>query len=299
MDIFLENIDELENLRQQKFRINFIRSPIGVEHNNSKWFKIAEAYRDLTPFARILLALKVFAQTVCTLGIGLFFGSLKEDWSSVFSGKQIESLYAEADLHEKLRLEFIEGQDSDSLVVNEEIRRAKKEKKKDPQYMLDALKTDPNAIEYIHKSLKSDPNFILEAMKMNRHVLNYHTAVSLRKDPIFMLKAIEQDPGALFYAHQSLRDSRTFTLQAMHTNGLALAYAKKNYRRDHSIVMAALTNNGLALKDANLFRKSHSHVLVAVQQNPAAYEFADESLKQDPKILLAAGLKEETLNSEL
>lgn len=111
-----------------------------------------------------------------------------------------------------------------------------------------------------------------------------------KKDPKLMLKAIKQDPSALLYAHQNLRDSRAFTMQAMQTNGLALGYAKKNFRRDHSIVMAALTNNGLALKDARHFQNSHSHVLVAVQQNPAAYEFADESLKHDPKILAAAGL---------
>lgn len=290
MDIFLENIEQVEDLRQQKYRLNFTRSLTNVEYKNSKWFKIGEAYRDLTPDARFLLAIKTFALTICTLGLGLFFGSLKEDWSSVFSGKQFKSLYAEEDLHEKLKEELFESQELVNSVENEEIRRAKKSKRKDPEFMLEALKSDPNAIEYIHKSLKSNPAFILEAMKINPHVLSYHTAASLRSDPTFMLKAIEQDPSALYYAHQTLRDSRTFTLQAMQANGLALGYAKKNFRRDHSIVMAALTNNGLALKDANQFRKSHSHVLVAVSQNPVAYEFADESLKQDPKILAAAGL---------
>lgn len=311
MDIFIENPLEIEELKRKKYHITPVVLSFSIDRNQTKWLKVAEATRDLTLGERLLLASKVFFKTVLTLGLGLLSPNLRKEWYFVWSGTDIKILYAEGEVHKQLQHEFNAELDRTASSLFEEkvskelrknpkhmldsirhgrstVRQADKSLKKDPEFMLEVLKLDPNATEYIHRSLKSNPDFILEAMKINPHILSYYTSESLLRNDVFMLKAIQQDPNALIYAHQNLRDSRIFTLQAMETNGLALAHVKKNFKEDHSIVMAALANNGLALKDANHFRKSHCHVLVAVQQNPAAYEFADDSLKRDPKILAAA-----------
>lgn len=235
MDNYLERIEDLDIVKERNDRLQFLERPLSIEDGTEKWMLIAKAIRKLPGRERILLTVKIFVMTLCTAGFGLLFKSFRDDWSTVFKGREEGAVYVKEELHK-------------------------------------------------------DPVFMLEAMKTNPEICASYLPGSLRKNDVFMLDAIRQDPGALMLASQSLRDSRAFTLRAVQMNGLALEFVKKNFRRDHSIVMAALTNNGLALKYAQQFKKSHSHVLVAVMQNPAAYEYADDALKRDPKIVLAAGL---------
>ena len=76
--------------------------------------------------------------------------------------------------------------------------------------MLEAFKIDRQAalraLESAAKTLKSDPEFMLKAVEQDWHALQY-AAKSLKADPAIVLKAVEQDWHALAYAAEPDRKS--------------------------------------------------------------------------------------------
>jgi len=64
-----------------------------IQHNKKTYTLLGNSKKSYTFGSRIWVGVCVFAKTVFSLGLGLFFATTREDLKSVFSGKKIVTLY--------------------------------------------------------------------------------------------------------------------------------------------------------------------------------------------------------------
>jgi predicted RNA-binding protein (virulence factor B family) len=161
--------------------------------------------------------------------------------------------------------------------------------KKDREFVLEAVKTDENALLYTSDDFRKDKDIVLEAVKSRSGALQYADE-SLKKDKEFVLEMISNNSGAFEYADESLKKDREFVLEAVKNNGNALEYADESFKKDIEIVLEAVKNvfgNALEYVDES-FKKDREIVLEAVKNGGYAFKFADESLKKDREFVLMA-----------
>ena len=177
---------------------------------------------------------------------------------------------------------------------------SKKSKKETNKELLSALKrlkkgSRDDAFSFLKKKadkkLKSDREFILEAIKINPNSFLF-ASKNLRSDREIVLAAATY-PHGLREADKSLRSDREIVLAYINNNGAALWHADKKLQSDREIVLAAVRNDhcygipSLAFADKKL-QSDREIVLAAVSQNAEALDYAGEELKSDPEIVLAA-----------
>jgi len=176
----------------------------------------------------------------------------------------------------------------------------KTSKKKTNKEILSALKrlkkgSRDDAFSFLKKNadkkLKSDREFILEAIKINPNSFLF-ASKKLRSDREITIAAAAY-PHALREADKSLRSDRQIVLAYINNNGAALWHADKKLQSDREIVLAAVRNDpcygipSLAFADKKL-QSDREIVLAAVSQNAEALNYASEELKSDREIVLAA-----------
>lgn len=126
-------------------------------------------------------------------------------------------------------------------------------------FMLKAVKINPDCLRPAIAALTSDRDFMLEAVNINPECL-VHADPALRKDRAFMLEAVKSNPECL--VHSYLRGDRAFMLRAIEISAACLAYADP------------------------ALRKCDDFVLEAVKTNPACLRHADSNLSNDREFLL-------------
>ncbi|MCU9935413.1 DUF4116 domain-containing protein [Mycoplasmopsis cynos] len=83
--------------------------------------------------------------------------------------------------------------------------------------MLEAVKQNGSALQYVSEELKKDKAFMLEAVKQDARVLVY-ASEELKKDKAFMLEAVKQDASALEFASDELKKDREFISKIIKIN---------------------------------------------------------------------------------
>lgn len=160
-------------------------------------------------------------------------------------------------------------------------------KYKTKQHMLSAVAW---AMKYASDGFRKNPKFVLDAVKQNGMALEYASA-GHQNDPVIVIAAVEQNFWAMRYASYGLRKNPEFVLAVVSRNGCALQFASVELRADKKIALAAVTQDGWALKYVSLeLQADREVVLVAVAECAGALPFASPELRADPEIRAAAGL---------
>ncbi|MAJ84426.1 MAG: hypothetical protein CMQ71_00385 [Gammaproteobacteria bacterium] len=143
------------------------------------------------------------------------------------------------------------------------IEHLPKESREKKEVILQALKNNPGAAEFISGSVLEDGSFHLKLLSLQiiKHFL--------------MLPA-------------EYLSSRTFIIDAVSRCGLVLKLLKNcsSYASDEEIVLAAVKQNGWSLQYAdNALRDEKEIVVAAVTQDGLAIKFASDSLKKDDELI--------------
>ena len=170
-------------------------------------------------------------------------------------------------------------------------KKADKKLKSDREFILEAIKINPNSFLFASKKLRSDREITLAAVADEGNLREADK--SLRSDREIVLAFINNDGTALWHADKKLQSDREIVLAAVRNDpcyGIpSLAFADKKLQSDREIVLAAVSQNAEALNYAGEELKSDREiVLAAVSQDAKALDYAGEELKSDREIVLAA-----------
>ncbi len=170
-------------------------------------------------------------------------------------------------------------------------KNADKKLKSDREFILEAIKINPNSFLFASKKLRSDREITIAAAAYP-HALR-EADKSLRSDREIVLAFVNNDGTALWHADKKLQSDREIVLAAVRNDpcyGIpSLAFADKKLQSDREIVLAAVSQNAEALNSAGEELKSDREiVLAAVSQDAKALDYAGEELKSDREIVLAA-----------
>lgn len=156
------------------------------------------------------------------------------------------------------------------------LKKASDALKQNKAVVLDAVKRDPRAFQYAHNSLK--------------------------KDKAFILSVVREQGSSLKYADAGLQKNKEVVLAAVLQSGSSLEFADKTLKRDKEIVIAALKNSkkypSLTFQWADKsFRSAKDVMLVVVGLDGSLLRFADNKLKKDKEVVLAAVLSFSGVNA--
>ena len=149
---------------------------------------------------------------------------------------------------------------------------------------------------------------LLQAVAENGSLLEFVSA-NFKGDREIVFAAVWQDGLALRYAAHELRKDRDMVMAAMHGDECweileasalwGLASAESGFHTDRELVRAAVTESPFALQFADdALRADREIVLAAVRNDDSdeahALQFADDELRSDREIVLAAVRKNPT-----
>jgi Domain of unknown function (DUF4116) len=162
--------------------------------------------------------------------------------------------------------------------------------KKDKEVVFTAVKQNGHALYYADNSLKKDKEVVLAAVEQDGYILEYADD-SLKKNKDVVLAAVKEIGWALRYADDSLKNDKEVVILAVEQDGWVLEYADDSLKKDKEVVLAAVQNFGDALQFADdSLKKDKEVVITAVQNKNAvdAFKFANDALKKDKEVLLLA-----------
>ncbi|KAF0974199.1 hypothetical protein FDP41_006809 [Naegleria fowleri] len=100
--------------------------------------------------------------------------------------------------------------------------------RKDKKLILEAFKHDYRVLDD-YKELLEDREFLLEAVKIHPIALEY-APFDVNDDPEFILECIEQNSFALSYATPEIQENTEIVAKAVKQNGFALNYCHELYQ---------------------------------------------------------------------
>ncbi|KAG2379167.1 hypothetical protein C9374_007805 [Naegleria lovaniensis] len=173
----------------------------------------------------------------------------------------------------------------------------------------EAVKQNPEAIQFASSTLKKDEEFMLEMMEYTPLALRY-ASFDLRVNKEFVAKSVmknekasiyadySQDDllyNALGYSSWSLKHNREFVLNCVKKNGLSLQHASNDLKSDKEIVTQAIMQNPESLEYSDL-SYDKEFVLQLIQQNKIHLTFRtiSDTLKSDETIVLAVATYDPT-----
>lgn len=93
----------------------------------------------------------------------------------------------------------------------------------DKEFVLDVVKKDGMALEFVTNNLKADRDVVLAAVRQNGYALQF-AAESLKADKGIILEAVKQNGYALQYATEKPRSNKIFQKQLFETNFSSFEY---------------------------------------------------------------------------
>ena len=182
-----------------------------------------------------------------------------------------------------------------------DIRYADDNLKADREVVLAALKkSNPNssfsALEFADESLKADREIVLEAVRLHPQSLEW-AAETLKADREIVIEAVKNFSVALRYANDKLKADREIILVAASNTkqGNVFYEADESFRSDPEIVLAAIKSMiapsnlwGSDLIDEVKISANRELMIEAVKIDGSLLQYADDSLKKDKEVVLAA-----------
>ena len=96
------------------------------------------------------------------------------------------------------------------------------------------------------KSFKNDKKIVLEALKQDGRALQY-VSEELRNDEEIVLAAVKQKGFALKYVPTQFKNSKKIVLEAVKQYGVALQFASLRIQNDKEVVLEAVKQDGFAI----------------------------------------------------
>jgi len=128
---------------------------------------------------------------------------------------------------------------------------------------------------------------MLEAVKLNGGALEY-VYEGLKGDKELVLAAINQDGSVFQYASKKLKEDREVVLAAVR-NWFELRLVSEEMKGDKEVVLMAVNYNGNLLRDASEELKGNKEVvLAAVNKHGCALRYSSEDMKGNEEVVLAA-----------
>ena len=157
----------------------------------------------------------------------------------------------------------------------------------DREVVMTAVQNFGCAIEYADESLRKDGEIVIASVLCCGCALQF-------VDPLFkanseiVLTAVRNDGLSLEFAHPSLRADRNIVLEAVRRHGDALGYADSILASDREIVMEAVRNNGLSIRYASGLTSDKKIAMEALSNDADAFMYLDDALKSDREFVLHA-----------
>lgn len=103
MDFFIKKSCELDSIINYSVNgVVRVETPVSVEYQGEQYTKLAEVSSPLSPAARVGLVFKTVLLTVFSLGLALISKTMRENWTSVFTGKLVKVIYGFSEKVERL-----------------------------------------------------------------------------------------------------------------------------------------------------------------------------------------------------
>lgn len=173
----------------------------------------------------------------------------------------------------------------------------------DRKFIQLAAKVCRSIIGHASVDIQSDRNFLLEIIKNSG--CNYGAIPShLQSDLDIMLEAYKHNKSSLVFLPKYLLSNIAFIRQAAKTDGDIYSYATDEIRSDESLFRSAVRNSRdskfpLLRSAPTKIRANKVLVLLALQFEWRNIEYAEDSLKNDPEVVLAAIRADDSPRSEL
>lgn len=182
--------------------------------------------------------------------------------------------------------------------------------------VLEAVRQDGFALEYVSEALRNDLEVVLTAVRQDGNSLQDASA-ELQNNRDVVLAAIRQNGFAYEYVGEALRNDPEIFAVAVHQDSAVPRYftgqinffslmegavgllranpdgvdriALEALCQNHDVVVAAVRQNGLALQYASeTLRSSPAVVSVAVKENGLALQYATEALRNFRNLVMIA-----------
>jgi len=197
------------------------------------------------------------------------------------------------------------------------------------QYASDWLKSDPDvvraavekrtgAFELASVELRGDRAFVADLVQQKPVLLQYASA-ELRSNWAFMMSLMERDDSLLQYASDGLRKNKAFiTSLVQKGRGEVIRHAHPSMFRDAELILMAMDKDKSVIRHAGrdawydreflkrIVEDSWRHLRhapvkisdrkiarIAINQDPEAFQFLSDSLKQDPETVYLVYKKNE------
>ncbi len=112
MKCFINNVETLHSLRFSRsldsYRIKFPKNPETVSHDHRTYTHIATYSQGLSSEKKNDLLLKTALITALTFGFFLISDEIRDDWSTIFSGKRVLKIYVEEGVANKVNVRWRE-----------------------------------------------------------------------------------------------------------------------------------------------------------------------------------------------
>ena len=147
----------------------------------------------------------------------------------------------------------------------------------DKEIILNIVKSNPEALQYVKEEFKNDKEFILKVVYNNAMALEY-VKEEFKNDKEFILKVVDNNGLALQYVkNEAFLKSRKVVYHAIKQNGMALEFAKSFQDRE-DICKLAVTQNGMALEFVNLLQPKYNEICeLAIKQDSKSQQFIKKS----------------------
>ena len=157
---------------------------------------------------------------------------------------------------------------------------------KDGDFVLEALRENWAAFEFIDPDLKSDRELVFEVAKHWGQVLEYADPV-FRADRDIVLAAVKNNGWALKYADPFLQADPEIAREAVKESRLAWNYVDSSLKANSDFMLSAIIEDAEALTEADKSLKTDPEfVIEAVKQNWRVLEYVDPSLRAKPDFVI-------------
>jgi hypothetical protein len=163
----------------------------------------------------------------------------------------------------------------------------------DKEVVLKQVAKDGNNLEYANPKLKSDKEVITLAVKQNCYALS-HADSKLRSDKKFILELLDTCNGWLIsFIDDKLKQDKAIVKKAIEKDPCAIFYAHESFKEDRSIAIELVKKEGSVLKYLHSFKDDKEIVLLAVKNDFTNFAFksASDRLKQDEEVIAVKGSK--------
>lgn len=156
------------------------------------------------------------------------------------------------------------------------------------EVLLEAIKEDDKATQYIPDAFVDDTEFLQKVIKKNPWNIGYFSPALLQNKEIIKF-AIKLDPLVVNLLPSQIQMQLEFPLLAIQQDHRVFKYLFSSLQYDISFIRKAVALNGLILGNTIAIWKNNREIaLAAIENNAEAFIFVSEHLKEDKDFILAA-----------